>query len=246
MIRIFEDLEALSVAAADLVVRESRVAAEAKRPFSLVLSGGSTPRRSYELLATAPWRDRIQWPNVHVFWGDERVVPVSDPRSNARMATEAFLDKVPIPESQVHPVYRDESARRMAEDYEAILRRFFDQRPPCFDLVLLGLGENGHTASLFPRTEVLGEHHHWVRDLFLPEQDMYRVTMTVPLLNLARRVAFLVAGEQKAQVLRDVLEGPYRPEILPAQLVHPVDGHLEWLVDAAAAARLNGNREENP
>jgi 6-phosphogluconolactonase len=238
MIWFYDDYEALSNAAAGIFVQQARQAAQSKGWFGVVLSGGHTPQRTYQLLAQPPYRDRVSWGQVHVFWGDERCVPPADHRSNARMAHEALLDHVPIPASQIHPIACGQAPRQAADDYEAVLREFFGDQPPRFDLILLGLGENGHTASLFPDTPVLDEQRRWVSDVYVARQDLVRVTLTAPLVNRAAVVAFLVSGAGKAGVLREVLEGPIDPHRLPAQLIRPSHGELHWLVDQDTGALL--------
>jgi 6-phosphogluconolactonase len=238
MISVYDDLEALSLAAAGLLIQQARQAVHDRGWFSLVLSGGHTPRRTYELLAQRPYREHMPWPHVHVFWGDERCVPFDDPRSNARMAHQALLDSVPIPPEQVHPIACASAPHGAAEGYESLLRDFFAGQPPRFDLVLLGLGENGHTASLFPGTRVLQERERWVAEVYVAEQDMYRVTLTAPIINRAAVVAFLVAGAGKAQILKEVLEAPRDPRRRPAELIRPTDGILQWLVDRHASSLL--------
>jgi 6-phosphogluconolactonase len=238
MILIYDDLEALSHAAAGLFFQKAQHAVAERGWFAVALSGGSTPRRTYELLAEPPCRDRVPWSQVHVFWGDERCVPAGDPRSNARLAREALLDHVPVLADQVHPIDCAEAPDQAAATYEALLRRFFGDEPPRFDLVFLGLGENGHTASLFPRTPVLEEQKRWVAAVQPAGQDLQRVTLTAPLLNQAAVVAFLVSGADKAGVLRAVLEGPHDPRRLPAQLIAPPDGILQWLLDEPASQLL--------
>ena len=235
MIDIFADLNALSAAAARIFAEQAEKAIQARGQFSVALSGGSTPRRTYELLAEPPFRDGVPWTKTHVFWGDERCVPADDPRSNYRMAREALLDHLPIPPEQIHPIPCAQQPLTAAERYETALRGFFGERPPRFDLVFLGLGANGHTASLFPGTPVLQERQRWVAEVYVAEQDLFRVTLTAPLLNQAAVVVFLIAGVAKAAVLREILEGPQDPTRLPAQLIRPTDGELRWLVDQAAA-----------
>ncbi|MFZ5449503.1 MAG: 6-phosphogluconolactonase [Thermodesulfobacteriota bacterium] len=238
MIKVYPDLESLSYAAATLLVEQANQAVSARGRFSVALSGGHTPRRTYELLTAPPFKDQAPWDRIHIFWGDERCVPLDDPRSNARMAKEAWLDHVPIPENQIYPMDCAKAPREAALQYEAELREFFTGGPPYLDLVLLGLGDNGHTASLFPGTPVLKETQRWAAEVYVAEQDMYRVTLTAPFINQAALVAFLVAGEAKAGVLREILYGPRAPERLPAQLIHPQAGELFWLTDLKAAAQL--------
>jgi 6-phosphogluconolactonase len=238
MIEVYPDLESLSRAAAALLVEQANLAVAARGRFSVALAGGATPRRTYELLAAPPLADQAPWDRVHVFWGDERCVPLSDPRSNARLAQAAWLDRVPIPGSQIHPMDCAPDPAAAARQYEAQLREFFAGQPPILDLVLLGLGHDGHTASLFPGTAVLKEGERWAAAVYVAEQDLYRVTLTAPLINQAAVVAFLVAGGAKAGILREVLHGPRAPARLPAQLIQPHNGELLWLTDLAAAGSL--------
>lgn len=237
MISVFPDLEALSDAAAGLVLEQSNLAIDSRSRFSLVLSGGSTPLRTYELLGSPPYRDQIRWENVHVFWGDERCVPVDDPRNNAKMAYEALLDKVPVPPHQIHPVMCADDPSGAAKDYEEALQAYFQGQVPRFDLIFLGLGADGHTASLFPGTPALGEDDRWVVDVYVPGQEFGRVTFTVPAINSAAVVTFLVAGSDKAHALHEVREGPSNSQRFPAQLISPTEGKLIWLVDQEAAAQ---------
>jgi 6-phosphogluconolactonase len=238
MIRIFNDLEGVSQAAAVMFADLADEAIATRGHFSVVLSGGSTPRRLYEILADAPFCDQIQWQAVHVFWGDERCVPVDDPRSNVLMARKILLDRVPVQANHIHPILGDLPAALAAVRYETELRNFFEGQPPVFDLILLGLGDNAHTASLFPHTPVLDEKERWVKEIYVAEQSMYRVTLTAPLINHAKEVIFLVSGADKASALQDVLESAYQPHKLPAQLIRPNGAHPIWLVDRAAGHKL--------
>jgi 6-phosphogluconolactonase len=238
MIQVYPDLESLSRAAAALLLRQAHLAVTARGRFSVALPGGATPRRTYELLAQPPFLHQAPWDRMHVFWGDERCVPLDDPRSNARLAKETWLDLVPIPPDQIHPLHCAPDPTAAARHYETELRQFFGDGPPCLDLVFLGLGTDGHTASLFPGTPVLAEKQRWAAEVQVAAQDFHRVTLTAPLINQAVVVAFLVAGGAKADILRDVLRGPREPARLPAQLIQPQNGDLLWLVDLAAAGRL--------
>jgi len=238
MIRIFSDLETLSQAAAEMFADQAGNAIASQGGFSVALSGGHTPRRLYEILADPPYSEQIHWEAINVFWGDERCVPTNDPRSNFLMAQQALLKHVPIPENHIHPILGDLPAALAAADYEAELRDFFEGQPPIFDLILLGLGENAHTASLFPHTSVLAERERWVSEVYVAEQSMYRVTITATLINQASEAIFLVSGSEKASALHNVLEGAYHPHEFPAQLIHPNDTHPTWLVDKAAAHKL--------
>jgi 6-phosphogluconolactonase len=238
MVRIYSDLEKLSNAAVKIFMELAGCAVSELRRFSVALSGGQTPRRLYELLAEPPFRQKIRWEAIHVFWGDERSVPDNDPRSNVRMARQTLLDHVPIPPTQIHPIPCAQPPRRAAAQYEIELRNFFGHQPPVFDLFLLGLGANAHTASLFPHTPVLDEKERWVAEVFVPEQKMHRITLTAPIISQARQIVFLVSGADKSLALQRVLEGPYRPHELPAQLIRPCGTHPLWLVDSAAGHKL--------
>jgi 6-phosphogluconolactonase len=242
-IRVFADAEAVSQAAAVEFVARARDAVAARGRFFVALSGGSTPQRLYQLLADKPHRDQVPWANVQLFWGDERSVPPDHKDSNYRMTREAMLDRVPLPPAQVHRLEADRSDRdQAARDYQAALAKAFGVdpagQPPAFDLVLLGMGPDGHTASLFPHTTALKETTRWVVVNYVPKFSTDRVTLTTPILNRAREVLFLVAGPDKADPLSRVIEGPPNADELPSQLIKPVGGSLIWFIDRAASARL--------
>ena len=239
MLWIYEDSDALGEATAGLIVKHAQQAVSAKGKFSLVLSGGSTPVKTYERLANAPYRDRFPWGYADFFWGDERLVPSQDERNNAHMARKTLLDHVPVSEEQIHPIPTHLSAVEAARQYEAEIKKYFAGEAPRFDLILLGLGENGHTASLFPHTPVLEEKERWVAEVYVAEQDLWRVTMTASMINRAILVAFLLQGDEKAWVFREVLEGAYKPDELPAQLIKPEHGEIYWLADQAASSQIN-------
>jgi 6-phosphogluconolactonase len=204
----------------------------------VALSGGSTPRRVYELLATAAFSGRLDWDHIDVFWGDERYVPPDDRDSNYRMTAEALLQHVPLPSENIHRVPTEISPpSAAAAAYEDDIRQAFHDSVsvPQFDLIYLGLGTNGHTASLFPRSPALRERSRLVLADFVAEVNTWRISMSAPLLNRGHIVAFLIQGQEKAEVLREVLLGPRDPERLPAQLISS-EGKLLWMVDEAAAA----------
>ncbi|MCX6640337.1 MAG: 6-phosphogluconolactonase [bacterium] len=239
-IQISPDLESLSHSAAGWFVQKVQSAVSLRGSCCVALSGGSTPMRAYQLLAAPMYRDQVPWEKLHVFWVDERLVPPDDRRSNQCMIREVLLNKVPIPPEQIYPVRCDQSAWNAAREYEELLKHFFKSKQTYFDLILLGLGENGHTASLFPGTPALLEQDRWVVDVYVTDQDLFRVSLTVPFINLAEQVAFLVAGHSKATVLHEVLEGSPEPDRLPAQLIHPANGNLLWMIDREAAGKLTG------
>jgi 6-phosphogluconolactonase len=237
---ICEDAEGVARAGADLFVRQVDSAVRARGRAAVALSGGSTPKRMYELLATEPWKGKVQWHLVHVFWGDERCVPPSDRASNYGMSSLALLDQVPIPGGNVHRIPAELSPPKLAaSQYEADMRRYFGDSEPVFDLVLLGLGTNAHTASLFPNTPALSITDRWVAYNFIEEIQMCRITLTAPVLNAGRAVAFLVTGQEKAEVVRDVLYGDFDSQNKPAQLIRPT-GEFLWVLDKAAASKLPG------
>jgi 6-phosphogluconolactonase len=242
---VLPGVETLMEVAAERLVTRAATAIGASGRFILALSGGSTPRGLYELLVTPRYAHRIDWPRVHVFWGDERSVPPDHPASNYRMAREALLDHVPILPSNVHRIHGEDPPAAAAAAHEEELRRVFStpDGPPreapgaCFDLILLGMGDNGHTASLFPGLTAVHESNRWVVAEYVPEVSMWRVTLTPPVINAAADVVFLVSGPEKAPMLHRVLEGPRRPDAFPAQAIVPRGG-ATWLVDVAAAAAL--------
>jgi 6-phosphogluconolactonase len=211
----------------------------ARGRFTIALAGGNTPRPVYARLAAADHAGRIAWAKVHVFFSDERCVAPDDPASNCRMARKALLDHVPLPFANVHRMHGEADPAFAALAYEQELRVFLDpSSPPVFDLICLGMGADGHTASLFPGTAALHERERSVVAQYVTALESWRLTFTVTLINVARRIAFLVEGADKSETLRRVLEGPNQPDVLPAQLVRPVSGQVHWLVDAAAATRI--------
>jgi 6-phosphogluconolactonase len=237
-IRILPDPQALAEAAARHVVERAHAATRERGRFSIALSGGSTPRDLHLRLASPPLVDQVDWDRVHVFFGDERCVPPEDERSNFRMANETLLSKLPIPLDQIHRLQGELPPARAAAAYEGELRAFFGDEPPILDVILLGMGDNGHTASLFPGLTAVHEQQRWVVAEYVPEVSMWRLTLTPLVLNMAREDLFLVAGAAKAHMLRQVLEGPYAPDERPAQVIRPTVGEVFWMVDAAAAGEL--------
>lgn len=240
-IRVYDDQNSLMQAAAAYATECYNAAISDHGYFAVALSGGSTPRALFELLAVPENAQHIGWSKVHVFWGDERTVPPDHPDSNYRMAKEALLDFVALPASNVHRISGELEPVRAAAEYEQMLRSFFAKRAgkTRFDLILLGMGDDGHTASLFPDTEALNETERLVVANHVPKLDTWRITLTAPVINDAAHVAFLVAGAGKAAVLKRVLQGPRQPHKLPSQLIQPVDGELVWLLDKAAASELD-------
>ena len=236
-LRVYGDVEQLASAAAELFIKVASDSIRARGCFRVALSGGYTPRRMYELLATKSLSCQVDWGRVYIFWGDERYVPADDHDSNYRM-DEALLRHVPAPSANIHRVPTEISPpSAAAAAYEDDIRQAFHDSTsvPQFDLVYLGLGANGHTASLFPHSAALNETSRLVLADFVAEVNTWRISMSAPLLNRGRAVAFLIQGQEKAEVLHEVLLGPRDPERLPAQRIAP-EGKLLWMVDEAAAA----------
>jgi 6-phosphogluconolactonase len=233
-VRVYPDAEAMAGAAALYFVERAADAIAARGRFRVALSGGSTPKGAYAELASKELRTRVQWSSVDVLWGDERCVPPDHPDSNYRMANEALLSSVPIPPANVHRMPEGPSPEQAAERYATVLREVFRlsrEGLPRFDLILLGLGEDGHTASLFPGSGAAAESGRIVASSGVKKGGHYRLTLTLPVINNAAAVAFLVSGKRKSAVLRAVLAGGP----LPAASVRPHDGALVWFVDEAAA-----------
>jgi 6-phosphogluconolactonase len=209
----------------------------------MALAGGSTPRPIYARLASADYRERLAWPKVHIFFGDERCVPADDARSNYRLALESLHDQAMVPLDNIHRIKGEIDPAQAALIYEQEVQGVFRTRSlPAFDLICLGMGENGHTASLFPGTAALHERERWVVAQYVEVMQEWRVTFTAPLINAARNISFFVEGASKAEMLWRVIAGPYQPDVLPSQLIQPVNGQLHWLVDAAAASKLTASQ----
>lgn len=205
--------------------------------YSVALSGGSSPKKLYEMLAS-DYKDHIDWGKVYFFFGDERFVPQTDPASNYLMAKKALFEPLAISENQIFPVDTTVEPALAATKYSEVLKDFFKGHEANFDMILLGLGDNSHTASLFPYTTVLHDSLPSVKEVFLEDQNVYRITLNAPLINQACHVAFLVYGEGKATAVHHILEDAYDVNNFPAQLIKPVNGEIQWFLDAAAAANL--------
>jgi len=243
---VLPDAMALADAVAERFVAAADEAIGVRGRFVVALGGGATPRATFERIASAPMIARVDWTRVHVVWGDERCVSPDDPASNFRLARETVLDHVPVRPEHVHRIHGEVDPVVAAAQYEATLRQLFatPTGPPRatsrarIDLALLGLGPDGHTASLFPASEGLHEFVRWVIPAHTDAVPARRITLTPAVLNAAAEVVFVVSGVAKADVLQRVLEGPHRAAELPAQAIAPSNGHLRWYVDAAAASRL--------
>lgn len=240
-VQVVPDAETLARAAADRVTEIARAAIEAQGRVTIALSGGSTPRALFRLLSQEPWREWIDWERLYVFWGDERTVPPDDPESNYRMAHEELLARVPIPAGQIHRMRGEDDPSEAARSYEAVLREVFALAPgawPRFDLILLGIGADGHTASLFPGTAALHETERLVVANEVPQLSTTRLTLTAPVITAAAQVLVLAAGADKADAVRRAIAGPRDLEETPSQLLRDARGEVTWLLDEAAAADL--------
>ena len=238
MISVYDTPDKASYALAEYFVETATIAVKDRGQFSVVLTGGSSPKEVYRLLAQAPFCTKVPWDKTFVFWGDERCVPTDDSQNNARMTSLALLDHVPIQPRHIYRMNGTVDASIAASEYESQLKTFFNGKTPSFDLVLLGMGENAHTASLFPHTSVLKEQKAWVKGLFIEEVGMSRITLTAPLINQAKKIAFLLFGTSKAHTLNEVLQGDYDIENKPVQLINPTNGTVRWFLDKAAASEL--------
>jgi 6-phosphogluconolactonase len=243
VIRIVDSPEALASEAAKDFVRLARESALAEGEFSVALAGGSTPRRLYELLASESFSAGVAWSQIHFFWGDERHVPPNHADSNYRMAFESLLAKVPVTQQQIHRIEGENpDAWQAARAYEERMVQHFglvEGAFPRFNLMLLGLGSDAHTASLFPGTDVLTEQRRIVAAPWVEKLRAFRITLTPPAFSAAENVIFLVSGQDKTEAVKAVLRGEFQPGRFPAQLIRPRDGSLTWLIDRAAARHLD-------
>lgn len=228
---VLEDAASLAMVAAERFVSLAQESMGLRGRFAVALAGGDTPRAAYRLLATPQFADQVHWSQVQIFWGDERSVPPSHPESNARMACEVLLAQVPIPEGNIHRIRGEWPPEAAAQAYEREIRAVLGELPR-LDLVLLGMGADGHTASLFPGSAAIGERERLVMAVYVEALRAWRVTLTLPLINAARHVLVLVSGAAKSEALARVRAG----EPLPAAQVRPTDGTVTWLVDRAAAS----------
>jgi 6-phosphogluconolactonase len=238
MLHIYKSPDEVSHALAAWITEAIETTLQKQDRFTFVVTGGNSPKQLYELLAASPYRERINWSKLHIFWGDERAVPFDDSRNNAKMTYEHLLNKVPVVPEQVHIMDTSLSPEESAKAYEAILHRYFKNEGPSFDLVLNGMGDDGHTLSLFPHTPAIQEKQAWVTSFYLEAQQMYRITLTSPIVNRAHKVAFLTFGANKSNALFEVIKGARNIEQYPSQIIQPETGELHWFVDDAAASRL--------
>ncbi|UUF14232.1 MULTISPECIES: 6-phosphogluconolactonase [Flavobacterium] len=235
MIQIYNTTEEINTKAADLFVESAQKAIAEKGKFTAVLTGGSSPAGIYKLLASDAYKTKIDWSKVFIFWGDERWVPLNDDLSNAKMSYSTLLSHVPVPAENIFEMYKDGvTPEDFAVTYEQSIRTVLGDEGK-FDLILLGMGDDGHTASLFPGEAVLNEQTKWVDAYYLAPQKMYRITLTAPLINKAEKIVVVAFGEKKINALKEVTTGEFNPTLYPMQLIKPVSGELLFLVDKIAA-----------
>ena len=237
-LHVQKDPTAVSQELAEWITLNIESTLQSQDRFTWVVTGGNSPKYLYELLASSPYKERIDWKKVHIFWGDERAVPYTDSRNNARMTFEQLLNHVPVVKEQVHIMRTDIGPEESAAEYEKVLHQYFPAEGATFDLVLNGMGDDGHTLSLFPHTAVIHESKAWVKAFYLAPQEMYRITLTAPIVNRARKVAFLTFGSNKANALQQVLKGERNVDQYPSQIILPASGELHWFVDEAAASGM--------
>lgn len=241
--RIFSTPSAVAQAAAKLFADSINAAVQSRGRARIAISGGTTPKAMFALLAdpAQPFLKQVPWDKLDLYWVDERCVPPTDADSNYRMTNEALLSKVPLASERIHRMEGELDPAVAAARYESNIRNTFrleGAETPTFDLILLGMGDDGHTASLFPHTEAINDLTDIVTANHVPQKDTWRITLTWPVINQGREVAFLIEGAAKAQVLHDVLLGPYQPDTFPSQIIRPSSGRLTLLLDSAAASKL--------
>ena len=238
-LHIYKNKEEMSEALASWMCGVIESTLKDQEYFTLVISGGSTPQLLYKTLVSDKFKDKINWSRIHIFWGDERAVPYADERNNARMAHELLISKVDIPANNVHIMRTDIEPNFATDAYRKMLHDLFDNTSTTFDLVLLGMGDDGHTLSLFPGSPIITEHKHWVNSVYNQEQEMYRITLMPKIVNRSAKIAFMVDGEKKAKMLQQVLQGEFKPTEFPSQIIKAENGELHWFVDEAAAQELH-------
>ena len=238
---VCQDAAELNRKAAEQFVALAGEAVLSAGRFAVALSGGSTPKALYSLLASPEYQNRLDWARIHLFWGDERCVPPDHPESNYRMVLESLLSKIHLPAENIHRMVGEKDPATAAVDYERELRVFFqsaESAAPRFDLILLGLGEDGHTASLFPGSAAVNERQRWVATVYVERLKAHRLTLTLPVINAAAQVTFLVSGQSKSAVVKEILGKNPAPANYPAALVAPADGRLTWFITADAAVAI--------
>jgi len=237
-INIYPDLHTLAQAAADKFIQEGNHAIQERGMFTAALSGGSTPELAYKILAAKEQSQQLDWSKTHLFWGDERCFPPENPESNYGMANEVLLKHLPIPDTNIHRMEGENDPHQAAVSYQETLKKVFGNTPK-FDLIYLGMGTDGHTASLFPGPLNFQENESWAAAIFIEKFQSWRLTLTPAVINQAQNIIFIISGANKADTLKQVLEGEHQPEVYPSQLIRPSNGNLTWYIDKAAASGLD-------
>jgi 6-phosphogluconolactonase len=243
-IHVYPNKEKLVTATAERVADCIEQAIQQNGLCNLALSGGNTPGGIFSLLASNVYRDRLDWSRLHLFWGDERMVPPEHQDSNFRLVRETLLDHIKIPDENIHRIRGEIVPEEAAAEYAELLHDHFKESSPCFDLMLLGLGEDGHTASLFPGTDAVEECEKHAVAVFVPKLSAWRVTLTLPVLNAARKVLFLVSGKSKSEMVQHIMSNKQPAKEIPATMVNPQNGELHWMLDSDAMVLINKNARE--
>ena len=237
-LKIAKDIDELTQQFAEWLIDYIQKVLKKQNRFTIALSGGNTPRNLYQILASDTFKNKIDWSKLHFFWGDERYVPFTDDRNNAKMTFDTLLNHVLVIPEQIHIIRTDIEPEVSAIEYEKILHKFFPDKDHTFDLVLLGLGDNAHTLSLFPESVLINEKEKWVGSFFLKEEKIYRITLTPPAVNAAGSVVFLVSGKNKSAALYNLFTQEHVPMLYPAQIIQPFNDELYWWVDEDAASMI--------
>ncbi|MDP9231100.1 MAG: 6-phosphogluconolactonase [Bacteroidota bacterium] len=240
MVLIWKDLNKLSNAAAYFFVWECNRSIAKNGKFTVAFSGGNTPKKLYELLASPAFSRNISWKNVFIFWSDERFVPHNDAESNYNMAKENLLQHISIPEENIYPIPTNGTTKKCARQYEKTMRKFFKPGEPRFDFLLLGIGNDGHTASLFPGTDILKEKKQWIKESIQPGTNAPRISFTLPLIRQAKQIVFLVSGAEKADIISRIFSKNQTKKLLPVQMIPPIKGNITWMLDEKAGLNLPG------
>ena len=243
-IHVSKNPDELNITVADWIVNEVEECLQKTDRFAFLLSGGNTPKKLYELLASDDYRNKIDWEKVDIFFGDERVVPFEDERNNGKMAFDAMISKLPIPPEQVYYIDTAKKPEESAANYESMLRGYFRNSDHTFDIALLGMGEDGHTLSVFPGTEKNLNDKNWAFSVFVPSQNMYRVSLSPLIVNQSKNIAFLIEGTAKSPALKKILDENNSTVSYPAQLIKPTHGQLHWFLDQAAASQISNLKSQ--
>lgn len=235
-VHVLRSTERLYQSAASWIAAEMIIAVQNRGSCSIALSGGNTPKNVYNLLAREPFRNDIPWDKIFFFWGDERMVPFDDDQNNAKMAFENLLDLIPVKKENIFRMPSTLQPAAAEREYDELLRQHFSETEFSFDIVLLGMGDDGHTLSLFPGTTVLDEKEKWVTAYYVEKQKQYRITLLPRIVNRCRNAAFIVSGKEKASAFHSVVTGQRDEKTFPSQLIHPINGELHWFVDESVTA----------